>query len=141
MMAARYTLPFFLSLVALHLCIGSKAHDSKPSYIRKIAAEPREKNNVAQRSYRTYASSKPDPRAFQPAEFDAALDFLKQHMPASDKGNISDENLQRDVRLAMQARYGSHWASSVPAHLFHNDVLPYANLDEPRDSWRPLFHR
>ncbi len=30
---------------------------------------------------------------------------------------------------------------AVPWSLFLSDVLPYANLDEPRDAWRAVFTR
>lgn len=71
------------------------------------------------------------------------LDFLKQHMPARDEGQVSEELLVEHAQLALQARQSNTWAAEVPWDIFLNDVLPYRNLDEPLDdfNWRVLFHK
>lgn len=43
------------------------------------------------------------------------------------------------MRLALAARKSRSWSRAVPWDVFLNNVLPYANLDEPRDDWRILF--
>ncbi|MEW5297948.1 MAG: hypothetical protein WDW36_001123 [Sanguina aurantia] len=43
------------------------------------------------------------------------------------------------IELALLARQAHAWSRSVPEDIFLNNVLPYANMDEPRDDWRSLF--
>lgn len=74
-------------------------------------------------------------------ELAAAVAFLLRYQPASDRGTVTLDQLQREASLALEARYSQPWAAAVPRELFNNYVLPYANLDEPRDAWRPLFRR
>ncbi len=52
---------------------------------------------------------------------------------------VSPQSLRTNVLLALAAREAHDWAADVPWPVFLNDVLPYANLDEPRDDWRLLF--
>lgn len=65
-----------------------------------------------------------------------AVKFLIQHMRRADLESLSSEFILDTVRLAYQARESFPWASQVPEEIFFNDVLPFANLDERRESWR-----
>lgn len=77
-----------------------------------------------------------------PAEQHAAADFLLAHMPEGDRATLTPEFLAEHVAYAFRAREAFPWARDVPEDLFLNDVLPFANLDEPRDAWRkPFFER
>lgn len=73
-------------------------------------------------------------------EQEDAFTFLKQNMPAGDRGKVTDEQLRENVDLALKARQQNEWAKSIPWSLFQNDVLPYAVIDEPRDEWRADFY-
>ncbi|MBM4020950.1 MAG: hypothetical protein FJ284_01670 [Planctomycetes bacterium] len=67
------------------------------------------------------------------------LEFLITHMPRRDLESLSAAYLLENSRLAWQARRELPWGDAIPEPLFFNDVLPYANLDEPRDDWRRTF--
>ncbi|MEI7909541.1 MAG: transglutaminase domain-containing protein [Verrucomicrobiota bacterium] len=69
-----------------------------------------------------------------------AAAFLVAGMPAGDLRSLSREFLVENLRLALQARAAYPWAKQVPDALFLDCVLPYAQLDEPRDPWRAKFH-
>lgn len=65
--------------------------------------------------------------------------FLDEHMPERDRGKLSAELLAANLDYALRAREEFPWSSSVPEELWLNDVLPYAVLDEVRESWRPAM--
>lgn len=71
---------------------------------------------------------------------DEAARFLVANMPDADREALSAEFLIENLDLAFRARERFPWAASVPTELFHNDVLPYAVFDEPRDPWRAQFY-
>ena len=66
------------------------------------------------------------------------LKFLILHMPQADLQGLDSEFLLSNVRLAYRARAEAAW--KIPDEIFFNDVLPYANIDEPRDPWRKKFY-
>ena len=75
-------------------------------------------------------------------EHRVAVAFLIANMPQRDLTSLTKDFLLDNIRLAYQAREASAWAKAIPADLFLNDVLPYANLNEDRDSCRKdLFER
>ena len=67
----------------------------------------------------------------------SAVTFLIKNMPTSDLETLSADFLLNNVRLAFEARERAPW--KIPDDVFLNDVLPYANIDEPRDAWRENF--
>lgn len=69
-----------------------------------------------------------------PATQKASMQFLIENMPQKDLETLSAKLLLDNVRLAHQARETSPW--KISDELFLNDVLPYANVDETRESWR-----
>jgi poly(3-hydroxybutyrate) depolymerase len=71
---------------------------------------------------------------------EVAARFLIKHMPAKDRATLSAEFLSANLDLALRARAEFPWAAAVPEAIFHNDVLPYAVFDEPRDEWRTDFY-
>ena len=73
-----------------------------------------------------------------PSEHRDALKFLLLNMPEHDLKNLSAEFLLTNIRLAYRARSNANW--EIPDDIFFNDVLPYANIDEPRDRWRKKFY-
>lgn len=74
-----------------------------------------------------------------PAEQRKGMEFLLQNMPAKDATSLKAEFLLENVKLAYQARAEMPWGKDIPEEIFFNDVLPYATLDETRDSWRADF--
>ena len=74
-----------------------------------------------------------------PPEHRQALEFLLINMPEYDLKNLTAEFLLSNIRLAYQARETAPW--DISDQLFLNNVLPYANIDEPRDPWREDFFK
>ena len=69
-----------------------------------------------------------------------AAAFLVAGMPDGDLHSLSKQFLMENLRLALQTRDGYPWSKQVSEGLFLDWVLPYAQLDEPRDPWRAKFH-
>lgn len=65
-----------------------------------------------------------------------AVAFLIANMPQRDLNTLTKDYLVENIDLAYQAREATAWAKVIPEEIFLNDVLPYANLNETRDSWR-----
>lgn len=68
-----------------------------------------------------------------------AAQFLAAHRPPRDAA-IDPELVLENIDWALRVRGAFPWAESVDDHLFLNDVLPYAHLDEVRERWRPRLH-
>ncbi|MFK7734867.1 MAG: transglutaminase domain-containing protein [Pirellulaceae bacterium] len=64
----------------------------------------------------------------------ASMEFLIEHMPKQDLRSLSADFLLENVRLAHEAKKNSPW--EIPEAIFLNNVLPYANIDETRETWR-----
>lgn len=71
----------------------------------------------------------------------AAMQHLIAGMPSSDARTLRAERLLETLRLADLARAEAKWGRSVDDRLFLDHVLPYANVDEPRDPWRKDFRK
>ena len=69
-----------------------------------------------------------------------AARFLVKGMPPKDLQSLKKDFLMENLSLALKARKQFKWAKAVPKEIFLNDVLPYASLDETRESWRPEFY-
>ena len=69
-----------------------------------------------------------------------AAAFLVAGMPDGDLHSLSKDFLMENLRLALQTRDEFPWSKQVSDALFLDWVLPYAQLDEPRDPWRAKFH-
>lgn len=73
-------------------------------------------------------------------EYRPGLEFLLEHMPPADRANISTELVVQNVEYAYRAWQGAPWHASVSEDIFLNEILPYANINERRDSWRKDFY-
>ena len=62
--------------------------------------------------------------------------YLIVNMPAHDREAMNLELLKENVTYANIARNRYAWAQSLPEEVYLCDVLPYAVVDEVRDSWR-----
>jgi transglutaminase-like putative cysteine protease len=74
-------------------------------------------------------------------ELRPAMEHLILGMPAADLKSIAATRLLETLRLAAEARREAPWGASLSEELWLDYVLPYANLDEPRDPWRAEFRR
>lgn len=75
-----------------------------------------------------------------PAGQQKAMCFLIRYMPERDLKSMKADYLLKNVAWAYKARESFAWAKQVPEHVFFNDVLPYASLNERRDDWREDFY-
>ncbi|MDP1563984.1 MAG: transglutaminase domain-containing protein [Pirellulaceae bacterium] len=71
-----------------------------------------------------------------PAEQQEAMRFLIQHMPPRDLQTLTAKFLLEHVAIAFEAKSAAKWGASIPDDIFFNEVLPYANVNEPRDDVR-----
>lgn len=62
--------------------------------------------------------------------------YLIVNMPDFDRNGIDLELLKENVEYANIAREQFAWAQQLPEEVYLCDVLPYAVVDEVRDSWR-----
>ncbi len=69
-----------------------------------------------------------------------AMAYLIAWMPAGDRDTMRLDLLRENVEYACRARREFAWCRELPDSVFLNDVLPYAAVDEVRDSWRPDFY-
>ncbi len=74
-----------------------------------------------------------------PIEQREGMEFLIANMPERDLRTLTSEFLLEEVRLAYLAWDMSPWKNDIPKEIFFNNVLPYANINERRDSWRQDF--
>ena len=70
-----------------------------------------------------------------------AAEFLVRYMPEKDLQSLDSSFLVENLKFALKAREEMPWGEQVPEDLFFNDVLPYASLDESRESWRPALYQ
>lgn len=70
----------------------------------------------------------------------AGMAFLLAYMPQGDRDTMRLGLLRENVEYAYRAREAYPWTRALPDSVFLNDVLPYAVVDEVRDSWRPDFY-
>ena len=70
-----------------------------------------------------------------------ASNHLLAGMPQSDQTNLNGDFLIINFDYAYRARAEFPWCKELPEQLFFNDVLPYAALDETRETWRPKFYQ
>jgi hypothetical protein len=75
-----------------------------------------------------------------PAAQRTGLQFLLTNMPPRDLKRLSAKFLRDNLALAYQVRATVPWGRRLPEDVFLNDVLPYANLNEPRDNWRKRLY-
>ena len=68
------------------------------------------------------------------------LAWLLTHMPIVDLRTLSPELLLENLDYALLVHHETPCGMDVPEDIFNNCVLPYACMNEPRTSWRPLFY-
>lgn len=74
-----------------------------------------------------------------PRDERAGMAFLVAFMPQGDRDTMRLDLLRENVAYAYRARRTYPWAQALEEDVFLNEVLPYAVVDEVRDSWRPDF--
>ena len=67
----------------------------------------------------------------------SSYEFLLQHMPQRDFRDVSPALVLENVRLAHSVRGLVPWGRQLSEDRFQNYVVPYAQANETRESWRP----
>ncbi len=75
-----------------------------------------------------------------PAEQKEGMAFLISYMPERDLTSLTADFLLENNKYAYLAREKYAWCKALPDSIFLNEVLPYANISENRDVWRPDFY-
>jgi transglutaminase-like putative cysteine protease len=89
----------------------------------------------------TQPTSSLDAIAPAPEDVERAVAWLRQHQPARHlegremESRPNEAFLRSHAKRLLQARLATPWADDVPEELFAEFVLPYWNLDEPKDAW------
>ena len=68
------------------------------------------------------------------------MEFIVAHMPDEDLKSLSADYLLNNLELAYKAWNEAPWKEEIPESIFLNNILPYANINEQRDSWRTEFY-
>lgn len=121
----------FLLLFAVSLCTcnpyGGVPKEYEPLLDEALADCPRADS--------LRALLRETPRAEQ-----KAMAYLIIYMPRGDRDTMRLDLLRENVKYACLARQTYPWTRSLPDSIFLNEVLPYAVVDEVRDSWRADFY-
>ena len=70
----------------------------------------------------------------------AGMEWLIKHMPEKDLKNVTSDFLLENCELAYKAWKEASWGREIPEDVFFEYVLPFANLNEKRESWRKDFY-
>jgi hypothetical protein len=81
-----------------------------------------------------------DALANTPEEQREGMAYLIAYMPHNDLDSMDVALLKENIEYAYKARAEFPWAQALPDSIFFNEVLPYASVDETRDSWRKGYY-
>lgn len=76
-----------------------------------------------------------------PKEQKEGMAFIVAYMPKQDLTELKADFLLENSHYAYEARNKYPWCAALPDSVFFNEVLPYANISEDRDSWRKDFYQ
>ena len=68
------------------------------------------------------------------------MEFLVAFMPIDDLQSLSAKFLLQHVEYAYKAWREAAWSESITKDIFLNNILPYSNITETRESWRKDFY-
>ena len=68
------------------------------------------------------------------------MEFLIAYMPIADLQSLSAQFLLQHVEYAYKAWEEAAWGESISKDIFLNNILPYSNVTETRESWRKDFY-
>lgn len=75
-----------------------------------------------------------------PRKQQEGMEFLIAFMPIDDLRSLSAEFLLQHVEYAYKAWREAAWSGSISKDIFLNNILPYSNITETRESWRKEFY-
>jgi pimeloyl-ACP methyl ester carboxylesterase len=76
-----------------------------------------------------------------PADQRAEIQFLIENAPTPDLQTLSSQFLLENVALANDTFDNAPWHDAIPPDIFLNEILPYACVNETRDSWRSMLQK
>ena len=68
------------------------------------------------------------------------MHWLIKHMPEEDLKSITSDFLLENCEFAYKAWKETSWGKEIPEDVFFEYILPFANLNEKRESWRKDFY-
>lgn len=74
-----------------------------------------------------------------PADQAAGMRWLIAHLPEADRSTLDAAFLLENCAESYSAWRNSRWHASVPEDIFFDAILPYASINETRESWRKDF--
>ncbi len=75
-----------------------------------------------------------------PNEQKEGMAYIISYMPERDLTTLKADFLLENSEYAYKARKKYNWCAALPDSVFFNEVLPYANISENRDTWRKDFY-
>jgi len=75
-----------------------------------------------------------------PKFYRRGMTWLIKHMPEEDLKSVTSEFLLENCEFAYKAWKEASWGQEIPEDVFFEYVLPFANLNEKRESWRKDFY-
>ena len=75
-----------------------------------------------------------------PNEQSSSMEWIIRNMPQKHLIVINADFLIKNSNLAYEMKNNSPWGNTIPEEIFLNYVLPYSNLNERIDNWRPEFY-
>ena len=127
----RKEAPFFLLLVGLICSFSACTSGISTDYKRQLAT-------VLNQSSRTDSLRLLLHKT--PHDEQEAMAYLIVCMPQGDRDTMNLDLLKENVAYACRVRPEFSWTKALPDSIFLNEVLPYAVVDETRDSWRQDFY-
>ena len=122
-----------LFLLALAACSGEKYPGVPTGYHDLLDDAFSRAGRNADALRRTLANT--------PEEQREGMAYLIAYMPDSDLVSLPAQLLADNVAYAYRAREEFPWCAKLPDSVFLAEVLPYYNITESRDNWRPEFYR
>ena len=75
-----------------------------------------------------------------PRAYREGMNWLVKHMPDEDLKNVTSDFLLENCKFAYKAWKEASWGNEIPEDIFFEYILPFANLNEKRESWRKDFY-
>lgn len=69
------------------------------------------------------------------------FEYLVVNMPDRDLKSLKADLLVNNIKFAYKVMKEVPWAKEIPHEIFLDNILPYVNIIEKRDDWRPQFYK
>lgn len=127
----RKEAPFFLLLVGLICSLSTCTSGISTDYKRQLETVLNQSSRADSLRLLLHKT---------PHDEQEAMAYLIAWMPQGDRDTMNLDLLKENVAYACRVRSEFSWTKALPDSIFLNEVLPYAVVDETRDSWRQDFY-